>query len=238
MGLGSRRPALGARRTELQRLDQAAGAARLRGRHGQARAADALHAQLGHEPLRRAAERTLDGRRLRGRRGRDRGRRPVGQRRGRGDRRPAAGRAAGGRGRRRRPGRGVREPGRRRRGRFAARPEFHVRELRGRRLQPAGARRRLAGGGLGDAACELQPALPLRKRRPRQDASDARHRVSDPPEPAGPQGRLPVGRTLHEPLRAGASGSAHHRIQGPLPVHRCPAARGGRRRNSSTRSTS
>ncbi len=64
------------------------------------------------------------------------------------------------------------------RDRRAARPALHIRELRRRHAERARLRRGQAGRRAGLAA--LQSPVPLRRRRPRQDPSDARHRLADP----------------------------------------------------------
>jgi chromosomal replication initiator protein len=77
----------------------------------------------------------------------------------------------------------LRRPWRRRR---FAQPAQHVRDLRRRLQQPDGPRRRprrRPGPRAG-----LQPPLPLRRDRPRQDPPDARHRARHPP--ANPDARV------------------------------------------------
>ena len=51
----------------------------------------------------------------------------------------------------------------------------------------------------------VQPAVPLWRRRARQDAPDARHRLAHPRQARRErQGRLPVGREVHVPVHPGA----------------------------------
>jgi chromosomal replication initiation ATPase DnaA len=55
-----------------------------------------------------------------------------------------------------------------------------------------------------ELAYAVQSALPLWRRRPRQDSFDARDRLADPQARAQPKGRLSLGRKVHVPVRAGA----------------------------------
>ena len=66
----------------------------------------------------------------------------------------------------------------------------------------------------------LQPAVPLWRRRSRQDPSDACHRVAHPPARAGADGRLPVGREVHVPLHPRPARAEHRRLQGAVPLRR------------------
>ena len=79
----------------------------------------------------------------------------------------------------------------------------------------AGGRRRGRG-----RAGHLQPALPLRRRRPRQDPPHARHRLGGAAvEPRGAR-PLPLRRAVHVPLRLGAALQGHARLQGDVPLGR------------------
>ena len=62
--------------------------------------------------------------------------------------------------------------------RRTARSALHLRPLRRRHVQRSRLRRRQAGRRARRAA--VQPAVPLWRRRPRQDPSDACHRLADP----------------------------------------------------------
>ena len=66
----------------------------------------------------------------------------------------------------------------------------------------------------------VQPAVPLRRRRPRQDPPDARHRLADPPPECGAQGGLPVRREVHVPVHQGVALQGHHELQGAVPLGR------------------
>ena len=89
-----------------------------------------------------------------------------------------------------------------------AQPQVHLRELRGRLLQPVRPRRRARGGR--DPVEVLQPALPLRRRGPRQDPPDARDRPLHPGAQPAAEPRLHLVRPLHQrddqrhPLRPAA----------------------------------
>ena len=128
---------------------------------------------------------------------------------------------------------------------LAARRALHLRQLRRRQAERAGACRGAAGGRRA-APVDLQPALPLRRRGPGQDAPDARDRLGGEAADAGGAGAVPLGRAVHVPLRLGAALQGHARLQGDVPLgrhadgrRRAVHLRQGlrRRRSSSTPST-
>ena len=163
----------------------------------------------------------------------------------RGDRRRRAGRRDG-RVRPRRAGLGCRARARRadaaRRGR--AQPALHVRDVRQGGVQPVRPRRRAAGRR--DAGPLLQPAVHLRRRRPRQDPPAARHRALRPPQLPAPRGALRLDRDVPQRVRRRHPHQHRQRLQAALPRDRRAArsttsssSRTARacRRSSSTRST-
>ena len=76
-----------------------------------------------------------------------------------------------------------------------------------------------AAGGRRRAG-RVQPAVPLWRRRPRQDAPDARHRLGGDAEQSRGAGALPLGRAVHVPLRLGAALQGDARLQGDVPLGR------------------
>ena len=66
----------------------------------------------------------------------------------------------------------------------------------------------------------VQPAVPLWRRRPRQDPSDARDRLADPRARSVPPGDLPVGREVHVPVHPRAAVQGHDGVQGAVPLRR------------------
>ena len=79
---------------------------------------------------------------------------------------------------------------------LAPQPQVHVRELRGRLLEPVRPRR--GAGGRGDPLEVVQPPLHLRRGRPRQDAPDARDRPLHPGPPEAAERPLHLDRPLHQ----------------------------------------
>ncbi len=101
-------------------------------------------------------------------------------------------------------------------------PEVHVRPLRDRLvepLRPCGCARRRRGAGAG-----VQPALHLRRHRPRQDAPAAGDRAVHRRARQRPHRALRHERDLHERLHQLAPRQAHRGLQAPVPQLR-PAAR-------------
>ena len=107
--------------------------------------------------------------------------------------------------------------------RGAAEPEVHLRDLRDRRQQPVRARRggrRRRGAGEG-----VQPAVRLRRVRPRQDPPAARDRAlrAEPlPRRPGPLREL---RGVHQRLHQLDPGRQGQRVPAPLPRRRRAADR-------------
>ena len=92
----------------------------------------------------------------------------------------------------------------------------------------------------------LQPALPLRRRGPRQDPPDARDRERGHRPLPAQEGRLRDEREVHERVHHEHPAGPDRRLPGPLPADRPPPrsttsssspTRSGPRRSSSTRST-
>ena len=113
-----------------------------------------------------------------------------------------------------------RRPGRR----CAAERGLHLRHVSSR-ARATSWRRRLPCRSAENPGQRLQPAVPLRRRRPRQDAPDARHRA--PHEAARRRGarRLRALGALRR--RHGARPAAQHdeRVQDRVPLARCAAHR-------------
>ena len=99
----------------------------------------------------------------------------------------------------------------------AAGPTLRVRQLRGRQAQRVRLRLRPPGGGAAEQP-GLQPAVPVWRRRPGQDAPDARHRAGAVAQ-AGPArpGRLHVGREVHVSLHRRHPQPVHDGVQGAAP---------------------
>ena len=101
---------------------------------------------------------------------------------------------------------------------LAARSALHLRQLRRRPGQPHGARRRHPGRRDGARrGARLQSALHPRQRRPRQDASAARHRLGGEAPRAQGAGALPDGRALPLPVRRGPQEPGRDGLQGEVP---------------------
>ncbi|CAA9277896.1 MAG: Chromosomal replication initiator protein DnaA, partial [uncultured Acetobacteraceae bacterium] len=230
LGLGTHpRPAArGGRRQRVQELAAPDDAPRRRRGGGGHPPAHALHARLGEQPLRRPPPGAVAGRIPGGAARRDQGVARGGAGVGRGGRHDRGpGRRRGGTGR---AGLG-REPvaapcggAPRRRAAFrlggAAGGPLHLRHLHRRQAQRVRARLRAARGGAAGLP-GLQPAVPLRRRRPGQDAPDALDRLGDPRPPTGAHGRLHVGREVHVPLHRRAALPEHHGVQGDAARRRC-----------------
>ena len=123
--------------------------------------------------------------------------------------------------RRRRP-----KPGRRSRRSSTPRgsiPRYTFDTLRRRAVEPVRPRG-LPGRGRGAVAL-LQPALHLRRRGPRQDAHDARHRAVRADADAHDAAHLHLGRALHERDDQRAALRADPRVPRALPQRRPPARR-------------
>ena len=104
------------------------------------------------------------------------------------------------------------------------RSSLHLRSLRGRQAQRIRLRLRTPGRR---AAIQrrLQSAVPVRRRRPRQDASDARDRLGtggarQHRRRAAGLGRLHVGREVHVPLHRRDPQPVDHAVQGTAPQRR------------------
>ena len=108
--------------------------------------------------------------------------------------------------------------GARRRSRQHAQPAagaaLHLRQFRGRQAERTCLCRGPAGRRFGGYS--LQPAVHPRRRRPRQDPSDARHGVADSRAHALAPGRLHLGREIHAPVRPGAALQRYAVVQGPV----------------------
>ena len=104
-----------------------------------------------------------------------------------------------------------------------ARRRIHLRDLRGRLVEPPGPRRRPGRGG--NARPLLQPPVHLRRLRPGQDPPAPRHRELRDRELPPPQGPLRHHRDLHERLRRLPADLDHPGLQAPLPGLRRPAHR-------------
>ena len=87
-------------------------------------------------------------------------------------------------------------------------------------VEPVRPRGRAGGGRV--AVPLVQPALPLRRRRPRQDPPHARDRPRDPAARAGRARGLPLGRALHERAHQRAPLREDARVQAALPRARRP----------------
>ncbi len=102
-------------------------------------------------------------------------------------------------------------------------PEVHVRPLHHRVVEPLRARcRACRRGGAGPG---LQPALHLRRHRPRQDAPAAGDRALRPPALASAHATLRHERDVHERLHRLAARQADRGVQAPLPRLRRPPHR-------------
>ena len=93
-----------------------------------------------------------------------------------------------------------------------------LRPVRRRQAERAGPCRRPPRGRRRSG--HLQPAVPLWRRRPRQDPPDARHRARARPARADKTRALPVGRTVHVPLHHRAAREEHVRLQADVPLRR------------------
>ena len=96
--------------------------------------------------------------------------------------------------------------------------QVHVRAVRNRRGQPLRARRR--AGRRGAAGSGLQPALPPRPTRPRQDPPPACDRQLRRPLWRRPAGPLRHHRGVHHGLRGRGARAPHGRFQGGLSQRR------------------
>ena len=113
---------------------------------------------------------------------------------------------------------------RRRRGRLRQpQPALHVPDLHRRLGQPARPRREPVGRRA--PRPRLQPALPLRRRGPRQDPPDARHRQRGRRALPAQARRLRHEREVHQRLHHRHPAGPHRRLPGALPPHRPPAHR-------------
>ena len=99
--------------------------------------------------------------------------------------------------------------------------EPDLRHLRHRQGEPAGARR--GDAGCGEPRRLVQPAVPLRRRGPRQDAPDPRGRQRHPGAQARCQGALHPRRAVRQRRRARLPAQGLRRLQALLPLAR-PAA--------------
>ena len=108
-------------------------------------------------------------------------------------------------------------------GRRGSEQQVHLRDLREGRVQPVRAGGRPAGRG--DAGPVVQPAVHLRRRRPRQDPPAPRHRALRRPELRPPHRALRVHRALPQRVRRRHPPEHHGALQAPLPRCRCPAHR-------------
>ena len=118
-----------------------------------------------------------------------------------------------------RPGRA--DPGRWRGRRHEPQPALHLRQLHRRLGQPAGPRGQPVGRGAPRA--RLQPAVPVRRRGPRQDPPDARHRQpGHRPVPAQAR-RLRDVREVHQRVHHEHPAGQDRRVPRALPADR-PAA--------------
>ena len=100
----------------------------------------------------------------------------------------------------------------------AAGAALHLRQFRRRQAERTGLRRRPAGRRFGRHP--LQPAVHPRRRRPRQDPSDARHGLAHPGTHALAPRRLHLGREIHVPVRPGAALQGYAGLQGAVPLRR------------------
>ena len=96
-----------------------------------------------------------------------------------------------------------------------ARPEVHLRDLRGRLLEPPGPCGRPGRGR--NARSLLQPPVHLRRLRAGQDPPSPRHRELRHRELHPPQGPLRHDRDVHERLRRLPAHLDHPGLQAPLP---------------------
>ena len=108
-------------------------------------------------------------------------------------------------------------------GRRRAEPPLHVRELRHRRVEPLRPRRRPVGGR--DAGPALEPAVHLRRRRPRQDPPAAGHRQLRERQLPGLPGALRHVRDVPQRVHRLDAVGQPRRVQAPLPRHRRAAGR-------------
>ena len=106
---------------------------------------------------------------------------------------------------------------------LGSRPALHFREFRRRQAQRACPCRRPARrrglrrpGHIG----AVQPAVPLRRRRARQDPSDARDRLARPQARLRSQGHLSFGRKVHVPVHPGIALQVDDGLQGAIPLGR------------------
>ena len=104
-----------------------------------------------------------------------------------------------------------------------ARLQVHLRDLRGRLLEPPRPRR--GPGRRRDARPVLQPPVHLRRLGSRQDPPPPRHRELRDRELPPPQGALRHHRDVHERLRRLPADLDHPGLQAPLPGLRRPADR-------------
>ncbi len=124
----------------------------------------------------------------------------------------------------RHPRHGAAEGCRRRHGenrvvRRSARPALHLRELRDRQVERV---RRLPPRAASPTrrSRAIQPALPLWRRRPGQDASDACDRLAYPQAPPAAPRDLSLGREVHVPVHPRAALQGHDGVQGAVPLGR------------------
>ena len=232
LGIDSRGPAPRLRRPDLRRLAAPDRARRLRRRqrHAAARAPVPVHGRLGPDPFLRATRARLAAAAARGPADPDRRRRRPRRAPPPWSRFPAPGARAG-----RGQGRGRPLFGR-------ARAALPVREFR-RRQGQRGRLQRRADARDGREG-RLQPAVPPRRHRPRQDPLAPRHRPRVPSPAAAGEDHLHVGREVHGRVRRRASRQRDHPVQAAAalrrpaddrrrPVHRRQGIRP--RKNSSTR---
>ena len=102
-------------------------------------------------------------------------------------------------------------------------PALHVRDVRQGRLQPVRPRRRAARRR--DARPLVQPAVHLRRRRPRQDPPAARHRALRAPQLPAPRGALRLHRDVPQRVRRRHPHQHRQRLQAALPGDRRAAHR-------------
>ena len=100
---------------------------------------------------------------------------------------------------------------------------LHLQQLHRRLGQPPCPCRRPFGRGA--ARPRLQPALPLRRGRPRQDAPDARHRERRHRPLPAQEGRLRDQREVHQRLHHEHPAGPDRRLPRPLPPDRPPPRR-------------
>ena len=97
-------------------------------------------------------------------------------------------------------------------------PALHLRQLHRRLGQPAGPRGEPVGRGT--PGPRLQPALPVRRRGPRQDPPDARHRQPGDRQVPAQARRLRDQREVHQRVHRLDPAGQDRRVPRPLPADR------------------